>query len=69
MACQRCPYTSQYELLWEQPGDPRVLCVLLCCCAGPELQVRCGDEVLLAEIFKTVTEVRARAEALRSANF
>ncbi len=65
MACARCPYTSKYELLWQDPVEPDVICVMLRCCAGPELQVRRGPVVLRSEIFKTVPAVRERAEELR----
>lgn len=65
MACARCPYTSNYELLWRAPADPSVIAVMLRCCAGPELQLRQGTQVLLSEIFATAPAVVARAEALR----
>ncbi len=65
MACARCPYTSKYELLWQDAAEPDVICVMLRCCAGPELQVRRGTAVLRSEIFKTVPAVRERADELR----
>ena len=65
MACARCPYQSNYQLLWQDAGNPDVKAVLLRCCAGPELQIRRGREVLLSEIFKTAPDVVARAEELR----
>ena len=65
MACARCPYQSNFELLWRQDNDPEVMCVMLRCCAGPELQVRRGKQVLRSEIFKTVPAVRERADELR----
>lgn len=64
MACQWCPYTSQYELLWQDSADPEVICVLLRCCAGPEIQLRRGTDVLLSEIFKTERAARARGGGL-----
>lgn len=69
MACARCPYQQQYEVLWMQHAEPQVICVLLRCCAGPELQVRRGRDVLRSEIYATVPEVRARAEQLRAEHF
>lgn len=69
MACARCPYQKNFELLWRDPADPEVICVLLRCCAGPEVQVRRGDTRLLSEIFKTVPDARARAESLRTVDF
>jgi hypothetical protein len=65
MACALCPYTSNYQLLWQDAADPDVIAVMLRCCAGPELQVRRGPQVLLSEIFKTAPAVIARAEELR----
>lgn len=65
MACQKCPYTTNYQLLWQDDTDPDVICVMLRCCAGPELQVRRGKQVLRAEIFSTASAVRERAEDLR----
>ena len=69
MACARCPYTQNYELLWRHDAEPQVICVLLRCCAGPELQVRRGRDVLRSDICSTVAEVRARAEQLRAEHF
>ena len=65
MACARCPYQNNFELLWRREDDPDVVCVMLRCCAGPELQVRRGKQVLHSEIFKTVPAVRERADELR----
>jgi hypothetical protein len=65
VACARCPYQSNVELLWQDAGEPDVVCVMLRCCAGPELQIRRGTEVLHGEIFKTVPAVRDRADELR----
>jgi hypothetical protein len=67
MACARCPYTSNYQLLWQDAGDPDVVAVMLRCCAGPELQIRRGTQVLLSEILATAPAVLARAEQLRGA--
>ena len=69
MACARCPYQQNYELLWRDEPDAEVICVMLRCCAGPELQVRRGRDVLRSEIHKTPDEVRARAERLRGDYF
>ena len=65
MACLKCPYTGNYELLWQDDAEPDVICVMLRCCAGPELQVRRGTQVLRSEIFPKVSAVRERAEDLR----
>ena len=66
MACARCPYTQHYELLWQDDEDPAVIAVMLRCCAGPELQVRRGADVLFSEIFTTPPAVMARAAELRA---
>ena len=65
MACAKCPYTKSYQLLWQDQADPDVICVMLRCCAGPELQIRRGSSVLLSELLKTAPAVLARAEELR----
>lgn len=65
MACLKCPYPDTYELLWQDAVDADVICVLLRCCAGPELQVRRGAEVLRSELCPTRSAVVDRAEALR----
>ena len=69
MACARCPYQANYELLWRDAQEPDVIAVMLRCCAGPELQVRRGTTVLLSEIFTTAPAVVARAEELRGTGF
>ena len=54
-----------YQLLWQDEAHPEVVCVMLRCCAGPELQLRRGSSVLLSELLKTAQAVLARAEELR----
>jgi len=65
VACFGCPYLQSYDLIWRSAEDPRVICVMLWCCAGPELQIRRGDELLLDEFFATRLMVYDRAEQLR----
>jgi hypothetical protein len=66
MACARCPYQfTAYEVLWRDTADPDVMAVMLRCCAGPELQIRRGRDVLLSELFPTPSAVMARADELR----
>ena len=67
MACARCPHKDKYELLWTDRAEPGVICVMLRCCAGPELQIRRGAEVLVDELLRTPDAVRSRAEELRDA--
>ena len=66
MACAKCPYKNTYELIWQDTADPAVICVLLRCCAGPELQIRRGADVLRSELHPTKSAVLERAEMLKS---
>ena len=65
MACPTCPYLGNYELLWEAVGPPPRRCVMLWCCAGPELQIRDGETVVLDEYFDDPEDLYDRAEVLR----
>lgn len=65
MACYNCPWLQNYDLIWRDESDPSIICVMLWCCAGPELQVRRGDELLLDEFYATKTLVYERAAQLR----
>jgi hypothetical protein len=65
VACVGCPYLQSYDLIWRSAQDPRVSCVMLWCCAGPELQIRRGDELLLDEFYPTTLLVYERADELR----
>jgi hypothetical protein len=65
VACIGCPYLQHYDLIWREPGAPDVMCVMLWCCAGPELQIRRGEEVLVDEFYSSRELVYERAGALR----
>ena len=65
MACYGCPYFENYDLIWRDDAEPDVICVMLWCCAGPELQIRRGNAVMIDEFFPTKTQVYERAEQLR----
>ncbi len=65
MACIDCPYIENYSLIWRSGADPELICVFLWCCAGPELQVRRGKEVIANEYYATKSMVYERAEELR----
>ena len=69
MSCARCPYKMNYELLWTDEQDPEVICVALHCCAGPEIQVRRGKDVLLDELLPTPAAVRERGRQLLEEGF
>jgi len=54
-------------------GDDRVLwtageivCVMISCCAGAELQVRRREEILLRELYPSKSDLYARARDLRA---
>jgi hypothetical protein len=64
MACVTCPYLENYELLWDDRAASGRFCVKLWCCAGPELQVRQGDEVVIDEYFEDVRALYERAAVL-----
>ena len=53
MACYGCPYLQNYDVIWRDASDPTIMCVMLWCCAGPELQIRRGDEIVVDEFFPT----------------
>jgi len=65
VACFSCPYLQSYDLIWRDSANPDVICVMLWCCAGPELQVRRGRELVIDEFLATRTLVYERAEQLR----
>jgi len=51
--------------LWEwSGGEGLVECVMISCCAGAELQVRIGDEIVLRELYPTKSDLYERARAL-----
>ena len=49
--------------LW-RTGD--LACVMISCCAGAELQLRRGDEILLRELYPMKTDLYERARDLRA---
>ena len=52
--------------LWREPESygGRV-CVMISCCAGAELQVRRGDQILLRELYPDKATLYERAAQLR----
>jgi hypothetical protein len=65
VACVGCPYLQNYDLIWQSEDDPRVICLMLWCCAGPELQIRRDKELLLDEFYSSRALVYERADQLR----
>lgn len=41
-------------------------CVMISCCAGAELQVRRGDDILLREMYPTKSDLYERARDLKT---
>ena len=55
-------------LLWREEGDAgERICVMISCCAGAELQVRSGDEIVLRELHPDKSTLYERAARLRGA--
>lgn len=52
-------------LVWRAEGRPARCCVMISCCAGAELQLRDGDEVILRELYPDRASLYERAAALR----
>lgn len=54
-------------VLWEEAHeDGGRVCVMVSCCAGAELQIRRGDEILLRELYPDKPTLYERAEGLRT---
>jgi hypothetical protein len=49
--------------LWRL-GD--VQCLMVSCCAGAELQVRCADELVLRELYPMKSDLYERARGLKA---
>jgi hypothetical protein len=53
--------------LWREPeGNGERVCVMISCCAGAELQVRRGGEILLRELYPDKATLYERATELRT---
>jgi len=55
-------YGGEEHQLW---AVDTVTCVMISCCAGAELQMRRGDEVLLRELYPTKSDLYDRARELK----
>ncbi|MBM3780033.1 MAG: hypothetical protein FJW23_17660 [Acidimicrobiia bacterium] len=53
-------------LIWHEPGGPGRTCVMISCCAGAELQIRAGDEIVLRELYPDRASLYERAAELRT---
>ena len=54
--------TSSDRELW-RVGD--VGCWIVSCCSGAELQVRCGDQIVLRELYPSTSDLYERARMLK----
>ena len=55
--------------LWREPdAKGGRVCVMVSCCAGAELQVRRGDEIVLRELYPDKATLFERAAELRAAS-
>jgi hypothetical protein len=55
--------TNDERMLW-QVGD--VVCLMISCCAGAELQVRRGTDLVIRELYPTKSDLYERSRALES---
>ena len=54
-------------LLWtREDGERQTECVMISCCSGAELQLRCGGDVILRELYPDKPTLYERAAQLRS---
>jgi hypothetical protein len=53
---------NEERILW-QSGDTE--CVMVSCCAGAELQVRRGSEIVLRELYPSKSDLYERARDIR----
>ena len=54
-------------LVWRNGDAPDAQeCVMISCCAGAELQVRRGEEILLRELYPDKSTLYERARELRT---
>ncbi len=53
-------------VLWtREDGERQTACVMISCCSGAELQLRCGDDVVLRELYPDKPTLYERAAQLR----
>jgi hypothetical protein len=55
--------TEEERQLWRIDD---VVCVMISCCSGAELQMRRGDEIVLRELYPTKSDLYERATELKS---
>jgi hypothetical protein len=53
--------------LWRLTIDARsIVCVMVSCCSGAELQVRDGEQIVLRELYPTKSDLYERAGSLEA---
>lgn len=52
-------------VLWHLDDEPDLTCVMVSCCAGAELQVRRGADIVLRELYPDKSTLYDRARQLR----
>jgi hypothetical protein len=53
--------------LWRLTTETQsIVCVMISCCSGAELQLRDGDEILLRELYPTKSDLYERARSLEA---
>jgi hypothetical protein len=55
--------TGDDRVIWTA-GD--VVCVMISCCSGAELQLRRNDEILLRELYPSKSDLYERASMLKA---
>jgi hypothetical protein len=53
--------------LWRlTSGTGAIVCVMISCCSGAELQLRDGEQILLRELYPTKSDLYERARGLEA---
>ena len=47
-------------------GTDAIVCVMISCCSGAELQLREGERILLRELYPTKSDLYERARGLEA---
>jgi hypothetical protein len=59
--------TGNDRELWRlTTGTDAIVCVMISCCAGAELQLRDGEQILLRELYPTKSDLYERARAIEA---
>jgi len=59
--------TGDDRELWRLTGGTEpIVCVMISCCSGAELQLREGERILLRELYPTKSDLYERARGLEA---